>query len=97
MTFSVSSEQPPSVAPDLKLVPETVRVSRELQATLLHAEALGAELDELLGQIGEESSDQAVADVMRLDTELVRRVREGNSSLTLLMTRYLEAAVSSES
>ena len=96
MTFSVSSGQPPVISPDADSISETVRVSRALQAALRSAEALGDELDELLRNLAEDSSHQAAADAMQLDTELVKNVREGQSSLTFLMRRYLKTADSSE-
>ena len=90
MEFPVSSEKPPSTAPDVELVHEAVSVSREMQAVLLQAETLGSRLDELLREMDETSSDQAVADLVHLDAELVRRVRSGEPALTLLTMRYLD-------
>ena len=96
ITFSVSSDQPPVIAPDAMSIPEIVRVSRALQAALRSAEALGYELDDLLRNLDEKLSHRAVADAMQLDAELVTEVRDGESSLTVLLVRYLEAADSSE-
>ena len=92
MTFSVSSGQPQAIAPDADSISQTVRVSRALQAALRSAEALGGELDDLLRNLDENSSHQAVADAMQLDAELVRNVREGQSSLTFLIGKYLRTA-----
>ena len=96
ITFSVSSDQPPFIAPDAMNISEIVRVSRALQAALRSAEVLGYELDGLLGNLDEKLSHRAVADAMQLDAELVTEVRDGESSLTVLLVRYLEAADSSE-
>lgn len=96
ITFSVSSEQPPNKTPDAQSIPEIARVSRALQAALRSAEALGYELDDLLRNLDEKLSQQAVADAMQLDAALVTEVREGESSLTVLLVRYLEATDSSE-
>ena len=90
MEFPVSSEQPPLLAPDAELVREAVEASRELQAALLQAETLGSKLDQLLREMDETSSDQAVADLTHLDAELVRRVRAGETTLALLTARYLD-------
>ncbi|TFD49601.1 hypothetical protein E3T55_11010 [Cryobacterium frigoriphilum] len=92
MTFSVSSGQPPVITPDAPSISETVRVSRALQAALRSAEALASELDDLLQNLDEDSSHQAVADAMQLDADLVRNVREGQSSLTFLMKKYVRTA-----
>jgi len=75
VTFSVSSGQPPVIAPDAVSISETVRVSRALQAALRSAEARGYELDDLLRNLDEDSSHQAVADAMQLDAELLKYVR----------------------
>ena len=96
ITFSVSSGQPPLIAPDAMSVPEIVRVPRALQAALRSAEALGDELDDLLRNVDGKPSHHAVADAMQLDAERAMDVREGESSLTVLVVKYLKAADSSE-
>ena len=96
MSFSVSSDQPPVITSDPISIPEIVRVSRALQAALRSAEALGHELDDLLRNLDEKSSHRAVADAMQLDAELVKTVREGQSSLAVLIAKYLETMDSSE-